>query len=232
MWTVRSDITFCDDDVVGTQTLSMRAAETAMRSPCRRMSVRLAGQRGMFSETSPMIHTSPPGVKAATDHLVRGAHALLSRFRTVRTTTAVSVSEKLIPLCITHLLENENSSGDGMMFVIGLRLRTMPRRRSHVAARTNGRDVLFRRTFRTDKRKSRSPARWDADAREWIVTDERGTTDTRSIFKAEKEFGWSPGPFLHGLRKTIDWYKANVDWWKNIQNGTYREYDELQSISK
>jgi dTDP-glucose 4,6-dehydratase len=47
--------------------------------------------------------------------------------------------------------------------------------------------------------------------------------------KAERELGWSPEtPFLHGLRKTINWYKTNQDWWKNVKSGAYREYYERQ----
>lgn len=47
--------------------------------------------------------------------------------------------------------------------------------------------------------------------------------------KAEKELGWSPEtPFLHGIRKTIAWYKTNESWWKRIKSGDYRNYYERQ----
>jgi dTDP-D-glucose 4,6-dehydratase len=37
--------------------------------------------------------------------------------------------------------------------------------------------------------------------------------------KAERELGWSAQvPFLHGLRKTIAWYKANPEWWQKLKN--------------
>ena len=43
--------------------------------------------------------------------------------------------------------------------------------------------------------------------------------------KAKNELGWEPVvSFDQGLGKTIDWYKNNQIWWKNIKNGDYLEY--------
>jgi dTDP-glucose 4,6-dehydratase len=47
--------------------------------------------------------------------------------------------------------------------------------------------------------------------------------------KIKSELGWEP---LHGfdewLEKTIQWYKENEEWWKNVKNGAYKEYYRKQ----
>ncbi|TON86734.1 hypothetical protein CGH47_22535, partial [Vibrio parahaemolyticus] len=41
--------------------------------------------------------------------------------------------------------------------------------------------------------------------------------------KMKKELGWSPiETFESGLRKTIQWYLANQEWCRNVQDGSYQ----------
>ena len=41
--------------------------------------------------------------------------------------------------------------------------------------------------------------------------------------KIAKELGWIPvETFESGLRKTVQWYLENKDWWNNVQSGQYR----------
>jgi dTDP-glucose 4,6-dehydratase len=43
--------------------------------------------------------------------------------------------------------------------------------------------------------------------------------------KIKNELGWEPKvSFEEGLRKTVDWYKENQKWWKNVKSGAYQEY--------
>lgn len=43
--------------------------------------------------------------------------------------------------------------------------------------------------------------------------------------KAKNELGWQPEiEFADGLRSTIEWYKNNETWWRNVKNGSYQEY--------
>ena len=43
--------------------------------------------------------------------------------------------------------------------------------------------------------------------------------------KIKNELGWKPKvSFEEGIVKTIEWYKNNEDWWKNIKSGSYKEY--------
>lgn len=41
--------------------------------------------------------------------------------------------------------------------------------------------------------------------------------------KIERELGWVPQEtFETGIRKTVQWYLDNSDWWERVLNGTYR----------
>ncbi|WP_445396793.1 dTDP-glucose 4,6-dehydratase [Zobellella sp. An-6] len=41
--------------------------------------------------------------------------------------------------------------------------------------------------------------------------------------KIERELGWKPAEtFETGLRKTVQWYLNNKDWWLRVQNGSYQ----------
>jgi dTDP-glucose 4,6-dehydratase len=45
--------------------------------------------------------------------------------------------------------------------------------------------------------------------------------------KSKKELGYVPlETFETGIRKTIDWYLANEQWWRSVMNGSYREWLE------
>ena len=47
--------------------------------------------------------------------------------------------------------------------------------------------------------------------------------------KIKKELNWEPKiSFEEGLQKTIEWYKANESWWKNIKSGEYQDYYNKQ----
>ena len=41
--------------------------------------------------------------------------------------------------------------------------------------------------------------------------------------KLRRELGWSPNvSFAQGLADTVDWYLANPDWVRRVQDGRYR----------
>ncbi len=43
--------------------------------------------------------------------------------------------------------------------------------------------------------------------------------------KIKTELGWTPSvKFEEGLKKTVDWYLTNKDWWQNIISGEYKNY--------
>ncbi len=54
--------------------------------------------------------------------------------------------------------------------------------------------------------------------------DRRYAIDAR---KLERELGWKPAEtFETGIRKTVEWYLANLDWVENVQSGNYRDWVE------
>ena len=59
------------------------------------------------------------------------------------------------------------------------------------------------------------------------VTDRKGHDMRYAIdpTKIHNELGWLPETmFKDGIKKTIQWYLDNRQWWENIINGEYREY--------
>ncbi|MCK9379334.1 MAG: dTDP-glucose 4,6-dehydratase [Candidatus Moranbacteria bacterium] len=63
------------------------------------------------------------------------------------------------------------------------------------------------------------------------VADRKGHDKRYAIdfSKAKKELGWEPQiSFEDGLRKTVEWYEKNQQWWKNIKSGEYQEYYKKQ----
>lgn len=59
------------------------------------------------------------------------------------------------------------------------------------------------------------------------VTDRKGHDLRYAIdpTKIHSELGWLPETkFEDGIKRTIEWYLQNREWWENIINGEYREY--------
>jgi dTDP-glucose 4,6-dehydratase len=51
--------------------------------------------------------------------------------------------------------------------------------------------------------------------------------------KIEKQLGWRPSiPLDDGLRRTIDWYRANSDWVAQIRGGEYQSYYEKYYMNR
>jgi len=47
--------------------------------------------------------------------------------------------------------------------------------------------------------------------------------------KIKDELGWKPKyDFDSWLEKTVEWYKDNQNWWKNVKDGEYQKYYEKQ----
>lgn len=51
--------------------------------------------------------------------------------------------------------------------------------------------------------------------------------------KIHTTLDWSPEhPLEEALAQTIDWYKSNKDWWRNIKSGDYQSYYKKQYQDK
>jgi len=47
--------------------------------------------------------------------------------------------------------------------------------------------------------------------------------------KIKRDLGWEPRTnFDEGMKKTVEWYKNNQDWWREIKSGEYLKYYEKQ----
>lgn len=47
--------------------------------------------------------------------------------------------------------------------------------------------------------------------------------------KIKQDLGWEPSVTLEeGLERMVEWYRNNEAWWRDIKNGSYREYYEKQ----
>lgn len=60
-----------------------------------------------------------------------------------------------------------------------------------------------------------------------FVTDRPGHDMRYAIdpAKIHRELGWLPqSKFEDGIKKTIDWYLDNKEWWQNILSGEYQNY--------
>jgi dTDP-glucose 4,6-dehydratase len=55
--------------------------------------------------------------------------------------------------------------------------------------------------------------------------DRRYSLDTTKL----RALGWAPGwDFERGLAETVEWYRANVDWWRPLRSGEYLDYYRRQ----
>lgn len=200
------------------------------------------GSRGIFRETTPYDPRSPYSAsKAASDQLVRAAYHTHGLPVTISNCSnnygPYCFPEKFIPLAITNLLEGKKVPlyGDGMnvrdwIFVedhcagVDAVLRQGRIGETYClggrSERAN-REVLQQILFELGK---------GEDAIQYVK--DRPGHDRRyaiDFTKAEQELGWSPQtPFLHGLRRTVEWYRTHESWWKRIKNGEYREYEKKQ----
>ncbi len=141
--------------------------------------------------------------------------------------------EKLIPLFITNLLENEQVPvyGDGRQIRDWLHVEDHARGILHVLERGEAGDVYNigggnPRTNLdiTDILLDGCGRSKDTHVRH--VADRPGH-DRRYAICTDKAraLGWAPRiDFNEGLRATIDWYRANEAWWRPLKSGEFKAY--------
>jgi dTDP-glucose 4,6-dehydratase len=200
------------------------------------------GPTGLFTEETPLQPNSPySSSKAGADLLVRAYH---HTFGMNAVTTRCSNNygpyqfpEKLLPLFITNLLDNEPVPvyGDGMQV----------RDWIHVLDHCTGVEAAWRKgrageVYNFGGRCEKANIEitklllgllGKTDSLIRYVKDRPGHDRRYAIdcTKAERELGWrSKVPFEQGLRETIDWYRANAAWVAGIKNKDYLGYYEKQ----
>ncbi len=205
----------------------------------------LHGTDDLFTETTPYAPSSPYSAsKASSDHLVRAWQ------RTYGLPTLVTncsnnygpyhFPEKLIPLVILNALEGKPLPVYGQGEQIRDWLYVEDHARALYTVITQGRigatynigghnekrniDVVRSLCALLDELQPRADGQSYA-SQITFVTDRPGH-DLRYAIDAQKiqhELGWVPQEtFDTGLRKTVAWYLDNLDWCRQVQDGSYR----------
>ena len=201
------------------------------------------GAEGAFREDTPYKPNSPYSAsKAGADHLVRAWHETYG-LPTLTTNCSNNYGsfhfpEKLIPLVILNALEGKTLPVYGR----GENVRDWLYVDDHAAALllvakigTVGETYVI--GGRSEKKNIEvvesicdilddlKPIAGTRRALIDFVTDRPGHDLRYAIdcSKIERELGWRPQEtFETGLRKTVEWYLENTDWWNAIRSGKYR----------
>ena len=197
--------------------------------------------QGSFTETSPLLPSSPYSASKAGGDLQVSAFAHTSGMEAVITRSSNNYGpyqypEKLIPLCTLNAFAEDPLPvyGDGMQVRDWL----------HVDDNCRAIDVAFRKGIpgevynigAEDEHENINVVREilrltgrDESLIEFVK--DRPGHDRRYSLKCDKikELGWEPATsFEQGLEQTVAWYRENEWWWQPIRSGDYRAYYERQ----
>lgn len=194
-----------------------------------------------FTEESPYKPRSPYSAsKAASDHLVRAYHQTFGLPITISNCSnnygPFHHPEKLIPLAITNLLEGKKVPVYGAGDQIRDWLYVEDHARAIALILHNGRigetycvggenqptnlSIVEEIISQLGKNHEESIE---------FVQDRPGHDFRYDIncSKITAELGWKPQKTLdEGLRETLQWYKDNETWWKDVKSGAYEQYYE------
>jgi dTDP-glucose 4,6-dehydratase len=206
----------------------------------------LEGTSDLFTETTSYSPSSPYSAsKASSDHLVR-AWARTYQFPTVVTNCSNNYGpyhfpEKLIPLVILNALEGKALPiyGDGQQIRDWLFVEDHARALYLVATKGSigetynigghnektNLEVVTTICRILDKLKPNKLQ--NIKNYEDLITfvADRPGHDLRYAIdasKIEKELGWTPNEsFESGIKKTVEWYLENTNWWQRVLDGSY-----------
>jgi len=203
-----------------------------------------------FTEQTPYAPNSPYAAsKAGSDHLVR-AYRHTFGFPTLTTNCSNNYGpfqfpEKLIPLVLLKALDGEPLPvyGDGQnvrdwLFVLdhceGIRtvLAKGKLGETYNIGGSNERKNINVVTTICDILDELRPSATIGPRRKLITfVKDRPGHDRRYAIDATKirrELGWSPKTsFEPGIRATVEWYLANLNWVKDVRSGAYLDWLEL-----
>ena len=200
----------------------------------------LHGTDDLFTETTPYAPSSPYSAsKASSDHLVR---AWLRTFGLPTIVTNCSNNygpyhfpEKLIPLMILNALSGKSLPvyGDGKQIRDWLFVEDHARALVQVATigKIGETYNIGGHNEKTNLEVVKIIIKELGKTEDLInyVTDRPGHDMRYAIdpTKIHNELGWEPTTkFEDGIKKTIDWYKNNQQWWERIISGEYQKYYE------
>lgn len=236
---------FVKTNVIGTQVL----LDAALRNGKKRFHhistdevFGALGKEGKFSEKTPYDPRSPYSAsKAAADHLVRAYFHTFGLPVTISNCSnnygPYQFPEKLIPLFITNLMEKKKVPVYGE----GLNVRDW----IHVDDHNKAVDMILHdgkigETYcigGDSEMKNIEITRMLLDAfgfgEEMIefVPDRKGHDFRYAIdfTKIKNELGWAPQlTFEKGLKKKIQWYKENEEWWRPLKEKIIQDITKKQ----
>lgn len=239
---------FVRTNVLGTQVLLDAAMKNAVKRFHHVSTDEVFGalevdSHDKFSENTPYAPRSPYAAsKAGSDHLVR---AYFTTYGLPITITNCSNNfgqyhfpEKLIPLAITNVLEDKKIPiyGDGQQIRDWL----------HVEDHCRAIDMVLQKgkigetylvggmmdlipNIEVAKRILKLLGKDESYIE--FVKDRPGHDRKYDVdwTKIKNELGWEPQyTFDEWLEKTVEWYKANEEWWKKVKSGDYQSYYQKQ----
>ncbi len=196
-----------------------------------------------FTENTSYNPRSPYSAsKAAADHLVRSFNVTYGLPITISNCSnnfgPYQFPEKLIALAITNLLEGRKVPvyGDGLYVRDWLYVEDHCRAVELILQKGRlGETYLVGglteeiSNLEVVKRILRLMKRGDEEI--LFVKDRPGHDRKYSVdwSKIKRELGWKPADdFETYLKKTVEWYRQNQDWWRQVKSGEYRKYYEQQ----
>ncbi len=198
------------------------------------------GPEGLFTEKTPLAPNSPYSASKASADLVARSYFKTFGYPVIITRCSNNYGpyqfpEKLIPLFITNALEDKPLPlyGDGLnvrdwIYVddhseaIDLVMRKgKPGEVYNIGGECEKTNLEITETILELLGKPRSLIRFVEDR---PGHDRRYAMD---ISKIREELGFEPKtPFIEGMKKTVEWYKDNEQWWRNVKSGEYLLYYE------
>ncbi|MCX6810269.1 MAG: dTDP-glucose 4,6-dehydratase [Candidatus Berkelbacteria bacterium] len=196
-------------------------------------------------ETLYAPHSPYSASKAGSDHLVRAYHDTFGLDITISNCSnnygPYHFPEKVIPLFITNAFQDKNLP----IYGTGKAIRDYLYVTDHCSAidliihkgksgetyciggdsEKNGLEVADAILGATGK----------PDSLKTFVEDRRGHDMRYAIdhTKISQELGWQPTVnFTEGIKKTVDWYKENEEWWQRIISKEYLDTNRKESNEK
>ena len=251
---ILSDAPFVRTNVMGTQTLLSTALELGVSRFVQVSTDEVYGELPwrdpddgdpappLFTEDTPLSPRSPySATKAAADHLALAYHSTHGMDVVVTRCSnnygPYQFPEKLIPLMVTHALEDRalpvygdglyvrdwihvEDHGRGIMAAAERGVAGRVYNFGGEAERTNL--VLIREILRILDR----PESNVEHVKDRPGHDRRYAID---VTRAREELAWEPTwTFEDGLRATVRWYLENEAWWGRVKSGEYwKDYGEI-----
>ena len=251
---ITDPLAFVRTNVLGTATLLQVAKENWKNDFCNRTFYHIStdevygslGETGFFTEETPYDPRSPYSAsKASSDHMVRAfyhTYGLPVKISNCSNNYGpFHFPEKLIPLCINNILHLKPLPVYGK----GENVRDWLFVEDHVKAidliyhegkigetynigghnEWTNRSLVKELCRQMDEKLGRETG--SSEKLITYVTDRAGH-DMRYAINADKlqnELGWVPSlQFEEGISRTIDWYLANEEWWRDVTTGSYQNY--------